>query len=99
MSQVTVVDAPDLSTKRQAFVLREERVASICASPLPIVCALIFSCFLGGSFFFARSVAYFILAATLATCSCFFSLSLVSRARCFSWRSFSRLTLRSERSR
>ncbi len=26
MSQVTVVDAPDLSTKRQAFVLREERV-------------------------------------------------------------------------
>jgi hypothetical protein len=26
MSQVTVVDAPDLSTKRQAFVLSEERV-------------------------------------------------------------------------
>lgn len=26
MNQVTVVDAPDLSNKRQAFVLREERV-------------------------------------------------------------------------
>lgn len=26
MSQITIVDAPDLSAKRQAFVLREERV-------------------------------------------------------------------------